>query len=78
MGDLFNPQALPEASRTLPFRARVRLFYYYPVTGWRLAVRINDCRPSIVRRQLDVLERAAEMLAFESVGVVESVTKILR
>ncbi|MFC7546301.1 septal ring lytic transglycosylase RlpA family protein [Plantactinospora sp. GCM10030261] len=55
-GEVFNPDALTAAHKTLPFNTRVRVTN--PATGTSVTVRINDRGPFIDGRCLD-LSRAA-------------------
>lgn len=66
-GEIFRPDDMTAAHRTLPFGARVR------VTDTRtrrsIVVRINDRGPFTPGRIIDVSQGAAEVLGMTSLGV---------
>lgn len=69
-GEKFDPRKLTAAHWTLPFNTKVR------VCNLRnercLVVRINDRGPHPrLKREIDVSERAAEILGFKRAGLTE-------
>lgn len=69
-GEIYDPQALTAASRTLPFGSKVRVVRID--TGGEVIVRINDRGPfADPRRIIDLSRAAAEALDMMVVGVVD-------
>jgi len=66
-GEVFNPEELTAAHRSLPFGTLLRV--HYPATGRFVMVRVNDRGPFIPGRQLDLSRRAAERLGLLETGV---------
>lgn len=64
-GEIFNPDLLTAAHRTLPFGTRIRL----SVAGRSCIVTITDRGPFIDGRDLDVSQAAAEALGMIEAGV---------
>jgi rare lipoprotein A len=68
-GEMFDPNALTAAHRTLPFNTRVRVTNV--TTGKSVIVRINDRGPFIDDRCLDLSKAAFGSIANLSSGVVD-------
>jgi rare lipoprotein A len=66
-GEVFDPDALTAASRTLPIGSTV--IVTNPETGKSVKVRINDRGPHVRGRSLDLSRRAAEELGITEKGV---------
>lgn len=66
-GEVFDPNALTAAHRTLPFGTRVRITRVD--TGQSVIVRINDRGPFKPGRVIDLSRRAAEDLAMTDTGL---------
>ena len=66
-GEVFRPDDMTAAHRTLPFGARVRVTDVR--TRRSIVVRINDRGPFIAGRIIDVSRGAAEVLGMTSRGV---------
>ncbi|HZC46673.1 MAG TPA: septal ring lytic transglycosylase RlpA family protein [Candidatus Acidoferrum sp.] len=66
-GELYNPDDLTAASRTLPLGSRVEVTN--PKTGKSVTVRINDRGPHVRGRSLDLSKRAADELGITDKGV---------
>lgn len=64
-GEVFDPQALTAAHRTLPFGALLLVEY----AGRQVAARVTDRGPFIDGRSLDLSQGAAEALGMIEVGV---------
>ena len=76
-GEVYDPNKLTAASRTLPFGTRVRVTRLD--TGKSIIVRINDRGPFGRRsRILDLSRRAAERLDMIRKGVIDARAEILR
>jgi rare lipoprotein A len=73
-GELYNPNAMTAAHKTLPFGTKLR------VTNCRnnrsIVVRINDRGPFIRGRDIDLSNGAAKNIGLNGVGCVR--TKIIR
>lgn len=63
-GEKFNPRGLTAAHKTLPFGTILCLSY----KGNSVKVRVNDRGPFTRGRELDVSEKAAEVLKFKHRG----------
>lgn len=68
-GEVFNPNELTAAHRTLPFGTRLRVTNV--ATGKSVTVRINDRGPFIDGRVVDVSYSAAETLGIVRRGVAK-------
>ena len=68
-GDIFNPNALTAAHRTLPFMSVVRITSLE--NNKTIDVIINDRGPFIKNRVIDLSEGAAKMLDFKHKGIVD-------
>jgi len=66
-GELYDPDALTAASRTLPIGSTVMVTN--PATGHSVKVRINDRGPNVHGRGLDLSKRAAEEIGMTKKGV---------
>ena len=66
-GEIYDPQTLTAAHKTLPFGTRVRV--RREGGGRSVIVRINNRGPYIKGRIIDLSEKAAEALAFKGAGV---------
>jgi rare lipoprotein A len=66
-GEIFRPQDLTAAHRTLPFGTQVRVINVE--NGRKIDVRINDRGPFTRHRILDVSEAAARKLGFHRRGL---------
>ena len=75
-GELFDPNQMTAAHKTLPFGTRLRLTH--PETGKTVVVRINDRGPFTRGRELDVSRAAAEALGFKDAGVATLKVKQLK
>ena len=64
-GEIFNPNAMTAAHRTLPFGSRVTVTYQ----GRSVNVRINDRGPFIRGRIIDLSRGAAERIGLKRAGV---------
>jgi rare lipoprotein A (peptidoglycan hydrolase) len=67
-GEVFDPNALTCAHRTLPFGTRLQI--RNPDTGRSVWVRVNDRGPYAGGRQLDLSQGAAEAIGLAGVGQV--------
>lgn len=74
-GELYTPQALTAAHRSLPFGTRLRVWNLR--NGRSVIVRINDRGPWHPERILDLSEAAAAALDMLRDGVVEVECEIL-
>lgn len=70
-GEVFNPEDLTAAHKTLPFNTRVRVTN--PATGKSVTVRINDRGPYIDGRCLDLSRAAFRAIADLNQGVLKVV-----
>jgi rare lipoprotein A len=68
-GDIFNPNALTAAHRTLPFMSVVRVTSLF--NNKSINVIINDRGPFINNRIIDLSERAAKNLEFKHRGITK-------
>ncbi|MDE2463220.1 MAG: septal ring lytic transglycosylase RlpA family protein [Alphaproteobacteria bacterium] len=68
-GELFNPNALDAAHRTLPLPVNVRVTNLQ--NGRSLVVRVNDRGPFVKGRIIDVTPAAAKLLGFYRQGTAE-------
>lgn len=66
-GEMFDPNALTAAHRTLPFGTLVRV--RNPATGQEVVVRINDRGPHIGGRVIDMSRAAATRIGLLRAGV---------
>ena len=66
-GEIFNPNELTAASKTLPIGSRVRVTN--PDNGHSVVVRINDRGPYVRGRSLDLSGSAARQIGLTSKGV---------
>jgi rare lipoprotein A len=66
-GEVFDPDAMTAASRTLPIGSTV--IVTNPENGKSVKVRINDRGPHVRGRSLDLSRRAAEELGITEKGV---------
>jgi peptidoglycan lytic transglycosylase len=71
-GEVFDPEAMTAAHKTLPFNSRVRVTN--PANGKSVIVRINDRGPYIGGRCLDLSRAAFRAIANLSQGVLSKVT----
>lgn len=74
-GEIFAPNGLTAAHRSLPFGTRLRLTNRE--TGKKVEVRINDRGPFIPGRDLDLSKGAAAALGMKDVGVQTLFVEIL-
>jgi rare lipoprotein A len=74
-GDVFDPQAMTAAHRSLPFGTRLRVTL--ADTGNSVEVRINDRGPVARGRILDLSEGAARRLGLIRRGIARVVILIL-
>ncbi|MEN9214394.1 MAG: septal ring lytic transglycosylase RlpA family protein [Gloeomargarita sp. DG02_4_bins_56] len=65
-GELFQPQALTAAHRTLPFGTQVRVTNLR--NGLSVVVRINDRGPHVPGREIDISAGAAQVLGLIPMG----------
>ncbi|MCS7177431.1 MAG: septal ring lytic transglycosylase RlpA family protein [Candidatus Kapabacteria bacterium] len=75
-GEIYNPEALTAAHRTLPFGTRLRVTNLR--NGRSVIVRINDRGPQHRERVVDLSEAAARTLEMLREGVVEVECEVLR
>ena len=75
-GEIFDPNLLTAAHKTLPFGTRLELTN--PETKQSVVVRVNDRGPFIKGRHLDVSRAAAEALGFKDNGVAKLRVKELK
>jgi rare lipoprotein A (peptidoglycan hydrolase) len=66
-GEIYNPEGLTAASKTLPLGSHVRVTN--PDTGRSVVVRINDRGPFVRGRSLDLSHGAARQIGLTSEGV---------
>ncbi len=66
-GEIYNPEGLTAASKTLPLGSHVRVTN--PDTGRSVVVRINDRGPFVHGRSLDLSHGAARQIGLTSAGV---------
>lgn len=71
-GEVFNPEDLTAAHKTLPFNTKVRVTN--PANGKSVTVRINDRGPYIDGRCLDLSRAAFRAIADLNKGVLSVVT----
>nr|WP_026207986.1 septal ring lytic transglycosylase RlpA family protein [Catelliglobosispora koreensis] len=71
-GEIFDPEAMTAAHKTLPFNSKVRVTN--PDNGKSVTVRINDRGPYIDGRCLDLSRAAFREIANLSQGVLDLVT----
>jgi rare lipoprotein A len=71
-GEIFDPEALTAAHKSLPFNSRVRVTN--PANGKSVIVRINDRGPYIDGRCIDLSRAAFRAIANLSQGVLGKVT----
>jgi rare lipoprotein A len=67
-GEVFNPDGLTAAHRTLPFGSRLKVLY--PRTSRLVVVRINDRGPFVKGRILDLSRGAARALGIKGIARV--------
>ncbi|MCS6965914.1 MAG: septal ring lytic transglycosylase RlpA family protein [Candidatus Kapabacteria bacterium] len=75
-GEIYAPEALTAAHRTLPFGTRLRVTNLR--NGRSVIVRINDRGPQHPERVIDLSEAAARALEMLREGVVEVECEVLR
>jgi rare lipoprotein A len=75
-GELFDPNALTMAHRTLPFGTRVRVTNL--ANHRSVDVVVNDRGPYVAGRIADLSEAAARQIGMVADGVVEALLDILR
>ena len=68
-GELFDPNAMTAAHRTLPLGAMVRVTNVE--NGRTVTVRINDRGPTDERRIIDLSRAAADALGFRASGIAK-------
>jgi rare lipoprotein A len=68
-GELFNPNGLTAAHRTLPFGTKLRVTNLG--TGKSVVVRINDRGPFILGRVIDLSLGAAKLVQMTTSGVAK-------
>jgi len=66
-GEIYNPEGLTAASKTLPLGSRVRVTN--PDTGRSVVVRINDRGPYVRGRSLDLSHGAAQQIGLTGKGI---------
>jgi len=66
-GEIYNPEGLTAASKTLPLGSHVRVMN--PDTGKSVVVRINDRGPFVRGRSLDLSHGAAKQIGLTGKGV---------
>jgi rare lipoprotein A len=66
-GEIYNPEGLTAASKTLPLGSHVRVVN--PDTGRSVVVRINDRGPFVHGRSLDLSHGAARQIGLTAKGV---------
>lgn len=66
-GEIYDPNELTAASRTLPLGSKV--IVTNPATGRSVQVRINDRGPYVRGRNLDLSKRAADEIGLTDKGV---------
>jgi rare lipoprotein A len=66
-GEVYNPEGLTAASKTLPLGSHVRVMN--PDTGRSVVVRINDRGPFVHGRSLDLSHGAAQQIGLTGKGV---------
>ena len=69
-GEVFNPEALTMAHKTLPFGTRVKITN--PKNNKSVTVRVNDRGPTQADRVGDVSQAAARKLGMVKSGVIEA------
>ena len=74
-GEVFDPEALTMAHRTLPFGTRVRVTNLD--NGKSVIVRVNDRGPTTAGRIADLSQAAAEQIDMVRSGVVEAKLEVL-
>jgi len=67
-GELFQPDLLTAAHRSLPFGTRLKVVY--PRTGRSIVVRVNDRGPFVRGRLLDLSRGAARALGVSGIAAV--------
>ncbi len=66
-GEIYNPEGLTAASKTLPLGSHVRVMN--PDTGRSVVVRINDRGPYVRGRSIDLSHGAAQQIGLTGKGV---------
>ena len=74
-GDIYQPEKMTAAHRTLPFGTILRISN--PATGKSVEVRVNDRGPFVKGRELDLSNAAANALGLEDDGVSKVSVEIL-
>ena len=74
-GEVFDPEALTMAHRTLPFGTRVRVTNVE--NGRSVEVVVNDRGPFVAGRIADLSHAAARRLGMVADGVVDALIEIL-
>lgn len=75
-GEIFDPDLLTCAHRTLPFQTRLRV--RYPKKGTSVDVRVNDRGPHKPQRIIDLSRQAADDLGLTADGIGQVEFEILR
>ena len=75
-GEIYDPNGLTAAHKTLPFNTRVRV--QNPANGKEVVVRINDRGPFIAGRCLDLSRAAMQAIGGTSAGVITANYQVLR
>jgi rare lipoprotein A len=76
-GEIFDPDAITAAHRTLPFGTRVRVTRTDGADGPSVVVRINDRGPFKDGRVIDLSKAAAQQLRMIGEGVVPVQLKVV-
>lgn len=76
-GEIFDPEAITAAHRTLPFGTRVRVTRTDGAGGPSVVVRINDRGPFKDGRVIDLSKAAAQQLRMIGEGVVPVRLKVV-
>ncbi|HNY29376.1 MAG TPA: septal ring lytic transglycosylase RlpA family protein [Fibrobacteria bacterium] len=74
-GEIFDPDLLTCAHRTLPFQTRLRV--RYPKKGTSVEVRVNDRGPHKPQRIIDLSRQAADDLGLTADGIGQVEFEIL-
>ncbi|PID29768.1 MAG: septal ring lytic transglycosylase RlpA family lipoprotein [Candidatus Cloacimonadota bacterium] len=74
-GEIFDPEKLTCAHKTLPFGTKLRITD--PDTGKSVIVRVNDRGPFVKGRDLDLSRAAAEKTGLINYGVKKMQVEIL-
>lgn len=74
-GERFSPQSMTVAHKTLPFGTIVK--FTNPENGKVVFARVNDRGPYIRGREFDLSMRCAQLLDFQTKGVVRLKVQIM-